>query len=176
MLTWSLPTLKDLSLILLLGVHLSTFFYFHSKHGQNLTRRLMKDNKRIVIQDTFKGYGKSLNLLSSIRKALRYDSDPLYFMAVLVIRCSITSIFKTFIIKTLIKRKAFKLKRTEINLVFNAVPSIIVYLAVLLVRHALPVEMWEEVEQHIFLFFSIFMVISRCIRSLWRVYKIINKK
>ena len=134
MLTWSLPTLKDQSLIFLLGLHLSTFFYFHSKHGQGLMRKIMKNNKRIVVQDTFKGYGKSLNLASSIRKALRYESDPLYFIVILVIRCSITSIFKTFIIKTLIKRKPFKLKRTKVNLVFNAIPSILVYLAILLVR------------------------------------------
>ncbi len=130
MLTWELPTLRDQSFLFLLGLHLSTFFYFHTRHGKGMMKRIMKSKVRYVLQETFKGYGKSLNLLSAIHKALKLQADPIYFIFVLVVRCSISSIFKSFILKVLIKRKNFKLKRAKTNLIFNAIPSIIVYLAI----------------------------------------------
>jgi hypothetical protein len=140
MLTWQLPTLRDQSLIFLLGLHLSTFFYFHTNHGKGIMNKIMKSNTRLVLQETFKGYGKAINLLSSINKGLRLSTDPLYFVFVLMIRCSISAIFKSFVLGTIIKRKGFKLKRTKINLVFNALPSILVYLALSLARHVAELE------------------------------------
>lgn len=169
MLTWQLPTLRDQSFLFLLGLHLSTFFYFHTRHGKGLMKRIMKSKVRFVTQETFKGYGKALNLLSSIHKALKLDADPIYFVFVLVVRCSISAIFKSFILKVIIKRKKFKTKRAKTNLIYNAIPSLIVYFAILLGKHLLDLEDQHFLELRITMVFTMFMVISRCIRSFWKL-------
>ncbi len=108
-------------------------------------------------------------MLSSIHKALKLEADPIYFIFILIVRCSISALFKSFVLKVLIKRKNFKLKRMKVNLIFNAIPSIIVYLAIVLAKYLLNLEDREYLEIHITMVFTMFMVISRCIRSFWKL-------
>ena len=57
------PTLKDSSFLLLLGIHFLTFTLFHTHTGEEVMDRINKSEIRIVMQETFKGYGKGLNLI-----------------------------------------------------------------------------------------------------------------
>jgi len=116
-----------------------------------------------------------LNLLSSINKALKLEADPLYFIFILIVRCSISAVFKSFVLGVCIKRKCFKLKRAKINLVFNAIPSISVYIAIMIARSLLQIEESQYMEVHITIVFTMFMVISRCIRSFWKVLNLRKK-
>lgn len=116
-----------------------------------------------------------MNLLSSINKALKLEADPLYFIFILIVRCSISAVFKSFVLGVCIKRKCFKLKRAKINLVFNAIPSISVYIAVMIARSLLNLDESQYMEVHITIVFTMFMVISRCIRSFWKVLNLRRK-
>lgn len=66
--------------------------------------RIRKSRLRIVIQETFKGYGKAINLSGSIKKALVLEASFPYFVAVLVIRGSASALFKGFMISKILRR------------------------------------------------------------------------
>jgi hypothetical protein len=52
------PLLKDSSFLLLLGIHFLSFTLFHTRTGEEVMDRINKSEIRIVVQETFKGYGK----------------------------------------------------------------------------------------------------------------------
>lgn len=176
LLTWRLPSVKDQSMLFLLGLHLTTFFYFHSKHGKGFMSKIMKSHTRLVLQESFKGYGKGINLLASIYKGLKYDTDVFYFIFVLVVRCSVSSAFKSMYLSTVVKRKPIRFKKTKVNFVFNAIPTIIVYLTIVLIRKTFSYETGKALEDNVTTSFMMFMVISRCVRSLWKVLNMKKKR
>jgi len=100
----------------------------------------MKSDTRLVLQETFKGYGKGISLLSSINKGFKLETNALYFILVIIIRCLASSTFKVIFLAKILKRKKFKLKKTKINFVFNAIPTIITYIVIIMVRHIMPSE------------------------------------
>lgn len=170
LLTGQLPDLQDGTLLLLVVIHLSTFFYFHSKFNQNSVRQLMKSKSRMVIQDTFKGYGKANSLLSSINKGMKLETNVLYFLVVLVIRCLITPLFKEVFILKFIKRKPLKFRKSKVNLVFNLLPSCLVYLTIISCRRFIsPALCTEIIVPYIQIFFWVFMIGSRFVRSLYKL-------
>lgn len=178
LLSGKLPTVRDQSFLLLLGIHLSTFFYFHSKHGKGFMNRLMKSDTRLVIQETFKGYGKGISLLSSINKGFKLETNLIYFIFVIIVRCSASSTAKAIFLSKLIKRKKkpIKFNKTKINFVFNSIPTIIVYLVIVALRYHLTKEVTSSLEQTVTNFFVIFMTMSRFVRSLCKILKLQQRK
>ncbi|CDW88782.1 UNKNOWN [Stylonychia lemnae] len=176
LITGSLPTLIDQSFFILLGLHLSTFFYFHSRHGKNFLNKIMKSDTRLVLQETFKGYGKGISLLSSINQGFKFETNAIYFIFVIVIRCLASSSFKLLFLSKIVKKKAFKLKKTKVNFIFNAVPTICIYITLLFVRNCLPTSFHKCLEDNITFFFITFMAISRLIRSFWKVLNMRKRK
>lgn len=65
-----LPRLQDQTFTLLLAIHLFTFLFFHETPVKDLMMKYRKNEYRRVIQETFKGYGKGLNLFILVNKGL----------------------------------------------------------------------------------------------------------
>jgi hypothetical protein len=70
-----LPTLRDSSFLLLLGIHFVTFTLFHTHTGEDLMNKIKKSEIRIVVQETFKGYGKGLNLIALVHKGMKLHTN-----------------------------------------------------------------------------------------------------
>eukprot|EP00347_Sterkiella_histriomuscorum_P010401 403376445 len=122
-----LPSLRDQSFVFLLGLHFLSFLYFHSYMGNELMSRINKSQYRILFQETFKGYGKALNLMSSVKKALSYETNFIYFIGVLVIRGSASALFKASMVKIIIKQDKIDSKKARSNFYWNTCPTIVVY-------------------------------------------------
>ena len=58
-----LPNLKDSTFLMLLLIHFVTFTLFHTAIGDKVMKKIKNSEVRIVCQETFKGYGKGLNLI-----------------------------------------------------------------------------------------------------------------
>ena len=136
----------------------------------------MKSDTRLVLQETFKGYGKGRSLLSSMNKGFKLHTNPAYFIVVIVVRCLASSVFKVLFLAKILKRKKFKLKKTKINFVFNAVPTIITYVVLLLVKQVFFVDCSEELEVDIKFFFMVFMTMTRLIKSFWKILNLRKRK
>jgi hypothetical protein len=136
----------------------------------------MKSELRLVLQETFKGYGKGISLLSSINKGFKFETNALYFILVIIIRCLASSVFKVLFLAKILKKKKFKLKKPKINFIFNAIPTIIIYLVLILVRKFLPEGTKEEIEAEIRFFFVVFMTMTRLIRSFWKLLNLRKRK
>lgn len=136
----------------------------------------MKSDTRLVLQETFKGYGKGISLLSSINKGFKLETNALYFIFVIVVRCLASSIFKVVFLSKVLGRKKFKLKKTKVNFVFNAIPTIIAYLVLIFVKSLLSPEYREGLEESITFFFVCFMMMTRLIRSFWKVLNLRKRK
>eukprot|EP00347_Sterkiella_histriomuscorum_P015418 403357098 len=176
LLTGSFPSIIDSSFFLLFGLHLSSFFYFHSHHGKKFLGWIMKSDTRLVLQETFKGYGKGISLLSSIYKGFKLDTNPLYFIMVIVIRCLASSTFKVIFLSKILGKKKFKLKKTKVNFVFNAIPTIIAYFMICLVKMLLSRENGQGLEEGITFFFVCFMMFTRMIKSFWKILNLRKRK
>jgi hypothetical protein len=122
------PTIKDSSFLVLLGVHFLTFTLFHTHTGEEVMNKINKSELRIVIQETFKGYGKGLNIISLIHKGMKLHANVPYFIFVLAIRGSASAMFKAWCI-SLIEKKPIKTNKAKNNFLFIAIPSIFLYLA-----------------------------------------------
>ena len=66
-----LPTLHDSSFLVLLGVHFLTFTLFHTHTGEDVMMKIKRSEVRIVVQETFKGYGKGLSLIKLVNKGIK---------------------------------------------------------------------------------------------------------
>jgi len=167
-----LPSLRDQQFLALLGIHFLTFCYFHSSLGEPLMRRIRQSQFRIVLQETLKGYGKSINLIGSVRKALKLETNVGYFVMVLIIRGSASALFKARTL-SLILKKPMTTKKARRNFYQNTLPSIILYLTRFVLKTHISKEsrIYEEIDHVSIVFFVTYMVLSRFMRSLIRVVK-----
>lgn len=88
--------------------------------------RIKKSKLRIMMQETFKGYGKAINLMGSIRKALEIQSNFPYFVWVLVIRGSASALFKATMLSFILKRPIVT-KKAKRNFYQNTIPAVSLY-------------------------------------------------
>lgn len=92
-----------------------------------------------------------------------------YFLLAIVIRGSISAIFKEAYMSIILK-KPMKLHRAKTNFFFVTIPSIILYIIIYLLRGFLADKnIAQEIEHHLTHFFITFMVVSRCLRALMKV-------
>ena len=109
-------------------IHFVTFAFFHSHFKvETFMNRLKKSEIRIVIQETFKGYGKGLNLLKLVAKGYEMHTSGSYFLMVLVMRGSASAIFKSTYVSVVVK-KPIKVKKAKINFLFITIPTAILYI------------------------------------------------
>lgn len=151
--------------MLLLLVHTVFFFYMHSKMGNGFTNMLMKSRFRVIFQETFKGYGKALNVLSAIKEAFKIGTDGVWAIVVLVIRGVASATLKQIIIFFLLRRKRFKYDKPRANFFFVSIPSVTLYIALVLIKTFADPEMVRFLEEDCVLFFMTFMVMSKFVRS-----------
>jgi hypothetical protein len=161
-----LPTLRDSSFLVLLGIHFLTFTLFHTHTGEDLMNRVKRSEVRIVVQETFKGYGKGLSLISLVNKGMKLHTNPLYFVFVLFIRGSASALFKSTCVSFLLKKR-IKVKKARINFIFITIPSVGLFLVKFILRRY--VDQSAPLEQSVVHFFVLFMVISRCLRALVKI-------
>lgn len=105
-----LPSLKDQTFLLLLGIHFTTFLCFHSTPVKGFMERYRKSEYRKLVQETFKGYGKGFSLLVLVNKGFKLQIQPVYFIFILVIRGTASSLYKSATLSYLLN-KPFKLKK-----------------------------------------------------------------
>lgn len=89
--------------------------------------RFKKSEIRIVVQETFKGYGKGLNLLKLVAKGYEMHTSSSYFLMVLVMRGSASALFKSTYVSMVVK-KPIKVKKAKINFLFITIPTVVLYL------------------------------------------------
>ena len=103
--------------------------------GNELMNRIKKSQYRILFQETFKGYGKALNLMASVKKALTLETNFAYFIIVLVVRGSASALCKATLIKVIVRNKeSIETKKAISNLYWNTVPTMLVYVLRFTVR------------------------------------------
>lgn len=95
---------------------------------------------------------------------------------VIVIRCLASSTFKILFLSKILNKKKFKFKKTKVNFVFNAIPTIITYMMFLIVKTLFSEELKERSEESITFLFVCFMAVSRMIRSFWKVLNLRKRK
>lgn len=174
-----LPTLWDSSVVALLAIHFITFTFFHSHTGEEIMNKIKRSELRRVLQETFKGYGKGLNLIALVNKGMKLHTNPLYFVGVLLVRGSASALFKATCVGLFITKKRIKVRKAKINLLFITIPSILLFALLLFIRTYLDSilsmlgshEKAKDFEQPLVHFFLLFMVISRCMRALCKVLK-----
>lgn len=168
LLSGELPSLKDSTVFFFLGLHFITFIAFHSKIGSDVMENLRKSTIRRVFQETFKGYGKGLALIALVHKGFNAEISMAYFIWILAVRGSASALFKSFNL-SMILGKSMKWKKPKANFIFNTVPSISLLIIEKLVFTFSCPEFAAEVQGHLVHFFIVFMVISRCLRSMTRI-------
>ena len=170
-----LPSLKDQTFLLLLGIHFTTFLCFHSTPVKGFMERYRKSEYRKLVQETFKGYGKGFSLLVLVNKGFKLQIQPVYFIFILVIRGTASSLYKSATLSYLLK-KPFKLKKPRQNLIFNTLPTAIVFLTLLPLHMYTFTHLAQEVERILTNIFVTYMVVSRCIRAVLKQVKSSQKK
>lgn len=163
-----LPTLRDSSFLVLLGIHFVTFTLFHTHTGEDIMNKIKWSEIRIVVQETFKGYGKGLSLISLVNKGMKLHTNPLYFILVLFIRGSASALFKSTCVSFLLKKR-IKVKKAKINFIFITIPSLALFIAKFILRRFVETSKSSPMEQSVVHFFVLFMVISRCLRALVKI-------
>ena len=136
----------------------------------------MKSKVRLICQETFKGYGKSLSVLSAIKEAFKVDTQGLWFIIVLTIRGIASAFIKQIIIFYLLRRKRFKYDKPKINFIFVSVPSVVLYLAVVFARNYANPEDIATLEEECTFIFILFMVLSKTVRAFNKVVQNRNKR
>ena len=136
----------------------------------------MKSKLRLICQETFKGYGKSLSVLSAIREAFKVETQGLWFIIVLTIRGIASAFIKQIIIFYLLRRKRFKYDKPKINFIFVSLPSVVLYLAVVFVRNFFPPEDVASLQEECTFVFILFMVLSKTVRAFNKVVHNGNKR
>jgi len=152
-----LPSYKDQTFILLLAIHFLTFVCFECLLETGLMERLRKSELRMVLQETFKGYGKGLNLLLFVEKGISQSVSLPYFVLVCVVRGSASATFKSGCLSVLLG-EPLSLKKARENFYNNTLPTIFVYL----LHHFLPAPILARVA----LSFILYMTLSRALRSI----------
>lgn len=169
----------DQQFLLLLALHFLTFWYFHSESGRDFMKAIEKSPKRKLLQETFKGYGKALNLLESTRKAIKLDTHYSYFIGVLVIRGSASAFFKQGILSLLL-RKPLSLQKPKTNFFITTLPTILIYTCRFMIKHYMHIvfdrEWLQEVEEDLIMTFMMFMVTVRLFKIIFKLIRKSSKK
>jgi len=160
-----LPTLKDSYFLVLLGIHFLTFTLFHTHTGDDIMQKIKKSEVRIVVQETFKGYGKGLSLISLVNKGMKLSINPTLFIIILLFRGSASAMFKSTCMSFLLK-KPIKTKKAKVNFLFITIPTVLFFLGKLAL-----ISFEIHAEKFIIKFFILFMVVSRCMRALAKILK-----
>ena len=164
----------DQQFLLLLALHLVTFCYFHSESGKDLMKAIEQSSVRKILQETFKGYGKALNLLESIRKAIKLETPFSYFIGVIIVRGSASSLFKQGLLSVLLRRP-LRFEKPKTNFFMNTIPTILIFSCRYVISHWLPYvyeqEWLDELTTNIQLNFVIFMVGMRFVKIICKLTK-----
>mmetsp|Transcript_41282 Transcript_41282/g.39753 ORF Transcript_41282/g.39753 Transcript_41282/m.39753 type:complete len:225 (+) Transcript_41282:4-678(+) len=122
-----LPSITDSTLIFFLSLHFTTFVYLQSSWGAEALESWRECPARQVLQETFKGLGKAQKLFWLVQKGVATQTNPLCFVAVLIVRGTASSLYKEFVLKQILRKK-MKMRKARKNLVYISVPSILTYL------------------------------------------------
>jgi hypothetical protein len=86
-----------------------------------------------MLQQTLKGLYKGIKMTSFVIKGLIYcGTSPVNFILPLFVRCVLSQVVRSFCISYILRVKKFKLKRTYMSLLFNVMPSVVLFYALLL--------------------------------------------
>lgn len=122
-----IPSLTDPKIIYLISIHSITFLFFHSEVGNSVMEYLRRSHRRKFFQETFKGYAKGLKMLMLVNKGITRVISDEFFIWLLVVRCVASSLFKSCIL-SLFTKKRIKYAKPKANLLFNAIPSITLFI------------------------------------------------
>lgn len=128
MINWEIPSLTDSTFIFFVCLHFTTFVSLHSSTGSTLLTTYSSNKYRKLVQETFKGLGKGKKLLSLISKGVEMNFSLSYFVLILIVRGTASSIYKSVILSLLLK-KNLKFKKTKANFLFISFPSILTFTA-----------------------------------------------
>jgi hypothetical protein len=88
----------------------------------------MRNKCRIMVQQTLKGLYKGIKMTSFVIKGLLYcGTNPVNFIIPLFVRCVLSQVIRSFCITYILRVKKFKLKRTYMSVLFNVVPSVVLF-------------------------------------------------
>ena len=107
-------------------------------------------------------------MVALVHKGTNAEISLGYFIWVLVVRGSASSLFKSSILSVLLG-KNLKLKKPKANFIFNTLPSIVLLLVEKFLFTFATYELATEIRGHLVHFFITFMVVSRCLRSMTRI-------
>lgn len=105
--------------------------------------------------------------MTLINKSFKLSINPVYFIVVLLIRGSISALFKELYVKSILK-KPLKFRKPKINFLFITLPSLTLYL--LMFGGRIVFSNHYDIEAHLTHFFITFMVVSRCLRALVKIF------
>ena len=88
----------------------------------------MRNKCRIMVQQTLKGLYKGIKMTSFVIKGLLYcGTNPVNFIIPLFARCVLSQVIRSFCITYILRVKKFKLKRTYMSVLFNVLPSVVLF-------------------------------------------------
>ena len=88
----------------------------------------MRNKCRIMVQQTLKGLYKGIKMTSFVIKGLLYcGTNPVNFIIPLFVRCVLSQVIRSFCITYILRVKKFKLKRTYMSVLFNVLPSVVLF-------------------------------------------------
>jgi len=81
-----------------------------------------------MVQQTLKGLYKGIKMTSFVIKGLLYcGTNPVNFIIPLFARCVLSQVIRSFCITYILRVKKFKLKRTYMSVLFNVLPSVVLF-------------------------------------------------
>ena len=110
-----------------------------------------------------------------VNKGITKEISDEFFIWLLIVRCVASSLFKSCIL-SLFTKKRVKFVKPKANLIFNAIPSITLFIIQRLLITFTRRDTIIEVKQRLVFFFITFMVVNRCLRCLFKIIKKIEKR
>lgn len=93
---------------------------------------------RMLIQETLKGLAKGLNLSSFVLKGLLFSGDNWqYFLLTLCARGIASASIKALSVTYILRIKALKLKKVQLNLLYHVFPSLMLFIGLKVYQHML---------------------------------------
>lgn len=172
---WELPTLMDSTFIFFMGLHFIAFMYIHSERGTKILMKYRQSPYRKVVQETMKGYGKGLKLFKLLDRGIEFNVNPLYFLFVLLIRGTASAIYKTTVLSYLLD-KPLRFNKAKQNILFNSLPSMILYLIYIFVAYLTKFQFHGELAKPLLAIFVPTMIVIRSLRTMWKVLKYYKKQ
>lgn len=130
---------------------------------------------RRVVQETFKGYGNGLSMMVLLNKGLYFDITPQYFLFILLVRGSVSIIYKTICV-SYIRKRPIKHKKVYAKLKYNTLPAMVVFLVILWAINNYNKILAREIEIHITSIYVTFMIVIRTLRMVTGEIKTLERK